>query len=72
MPRARRMGLELRWKSYRSVSNAQRISEKAWVDTENRSLLHATAYRSTASATCTWTCDIQLKMPLGKSTHFTM
>eukprot|EP00971_Amphidinium_carterae_P052269 1028953-Amphidinium_carterae.1 len=55
------MGLELWWKPDRSVSNAQRISEKAWVDTENRTLLHTTAYRSTASATCTWTCDIQLR-----------
>eukprot|EP00971_Amphidinium_carterae_P096818 1916514-Amphidinium_carterae.1 len=38
MPRTRRMGLELWWKPGRSVSDTQRDSEKAWVDTENRSL----------------------------------
>eukprot|EP00971_Amphidinium_carterae_P055076 1085254-Amphidinium_carterae.1 len=35
MPRARRMGLKLWWKPSGSDSNAQRNSEKAWVDTTN-------------------------------------
>eukprot|EP00971_Amphidinium_carterae_P020867 411456-Amphidinium_carterae.1 len=60
MPRARRMGFELWWKPNRRVSDTQRDTKKAWADIKNRSLLHSTFDCRATSATCTWTCDLQL------------